>query len=134
MQKPIKGSKPKPTPTLVNEKVDSRTKKQLICSLYFESTSARLARHMTVKLPGNPNGLTSGPSSSTDKIWRTSWGSGSPANDETISEDYFIEMKALMFRLGTNSQYSLLNCEVSPPIIIQSAFYDKMTSNSHILK
>jgi phosphate starvation-inducible protein PhoH and related proteins len=33
MQKPTRGSKPKATPTLLDEKVETRTKKQLICSM-----------------------------------------------------------------------------------------------------
>jgi phosphate starvation-inducible PhoH-like protein len=41
MQKPIKGTKPRPTPTVTDDKVDKRTKKQLICSLVKKKTKEK---------------------------------------------------------------------------------------------
>jgi len=38
MQKPTRGIKPKPTPTITGDKVDKKTKKQLICSLVKKKT------------------------------------------------------------------------------------------------
>jgi phosphate starvation-inducible PhoH-like protein len=41
MQKPTKGTKPRPTPTITDDKVDKRTKKQLICSLVKKKTKEK---------------------------------------------------------------------------------------------
>ena len=41
MQKPTRGSKPKPTSTPLSDKVDTRTKKQLICSLVKKKTKQK---------------------------------------------------------------------------------------------
>jgi phosphate starvation-inducible PhoH-like protein len=40
-QKPTKGGKPKPTPTPMSDKVETRTKKQLICSLVKKKTKQK---------------------------------------------------------------------------------------------
>ena len=41
MQKPTRGTKPKPTSTPLSDKVDTRTKKQLICSLVKKKTKQK---------------------------------------------------------------------------------------------
>jgi phosphate starvation-inducible PhoH-like protein len=41
MQRPIKGTKPKPTSDVTDDKVDKRTKKQLICSLVKKKTKEK---------------------------------------------------------------------------------------------
>ena len=41
MQKPTKGTRPKPTPTPISDKVEARTKKQLICSLVKKKTKQK---------------------------------------------------------------------------------------------
>jgi phosphate starvation-inducible PhoH-like protein len=41
VQKPTRGSKPKPTSTPLSDKVDTRTKKQLICSLVKKKTKQK---------------------------------------------------------------------------------------------
>lgn len=41
MQRPIKGTKPKPTSDVTGDKVDKRTKKQLICSLAKKKTKEK---------------------------------------------------------------------------------------------
>lgn len=41
MQKPTRGIKPKPTPTFESDKVEKRTKKQLICSLVKKKTKEK---------------------------------------------------------------------------------------------
>jgi phosphate starvation-inducible protein PhoH len=41
MQKPIRGAKPKPSSDVTGDKVDKRTKKQLICSLAKKKTKEK---------------------------------------------------------------------------------------------